>query len=173
MNSCSCLLKWRLKPLSESKEIHKFREKLRYAFRKDHPDWSPIEIKEAIAGKLAEFRNSSKKVQKWSESGSEVQNPVPNGSENKTVSQTISEKKGGAGSSGRRVRSSKKELEYPRIWLKLYHSMDKSQIILKESIDGISWKTTAILTKDQPFERNGLIISATWHKGSVTEADSR
>ena len=61
--------------------------------------------------------------------------------------------------------------EYPRIWLQLDHSVDKYQIILKESLDGISWRTVTILKKGQAFERNGLIISGTWHKGSEKEAD--
>lgn len=62
-----------------------------------------------------------------------------------------------------------KPREYPRIWIKMDHSMEKGQIILKESLDGISWRTVTILKKEQPFERNGLIISGTWHKGSGKE----
>ena len=62
-----------------------------------------------------------------------------------------------------------KPTEYPRIWLKFDHSVEKGQIILKESLDGISWRTVTILKKEQPFERNGLIISGTWHKGTGKE----
>lgn len=42
----------------------------------------------------------------------------------------------------------------------------------KESIDGISWKTVSILTKDQAFECNNVVVLGTWHKGSVKEADA-
>lgn len=156
--------------MSESKEIHKFREKLRYALRKDHPNWSSEKIKIEIARKLTEFRNSSRKVLEGSESGSEVQNPEPMGSKNNSRGKAASIR---PYSSEKRFRGSKSKFEYPRFWIKLDHSIDKSQIILKESIDGISWKTTAILTKDQPFERNELIISAAWHKGSTKDGSSR
>lgn len=56
-----------------------------------------------------------------------------------------------------------------KTWIKLDHSMEKSQIILKESNDGITWRTISILRKDQTFERNGLIILGTWHRGSGKE----
>jgi hypothetical protein len=56
-----------------------------------------------------------------------------------------------------------------KTWIKLDHSMEKSQIILKESHDGITWRTITILRKDQSFERNGLIILGTWHRGSGKE----
>lgn len=59
-----------------------------------------------------------------------------------------------------------------RIWLKLDHSVEKHQIVLKESLDGISWRTVTILRKDQAFERNNLVISGTWHKGSGKEGVS-
>lgn len=56
-----------------------------------------------------------------------------------------------------------------KTWIKLDHSMEKSQIILKESQDGTTWRTITILRKDQSFERNGLIILGTWHRGSGKE----
>ena len=59
-----------------------------------------------------------------------------------------------------------------RIWIKLDHSVDKGQIILKESSDGDRWKTARILTKGQAFEIGNVVIVGTWHRGSVKEAES-
>lgn len=58
-----------------------------------------------------------------------------------------------------------------RIWLKLDHSVDKGQIILKESSDGDQWKTVRILTKGQAFDLGNVVIVGTWHRGSVKEAE--
>lgn len=60
--------------------------------------------------------------------------------------------------------------ECPRIWLKLDHSVEKGQIILKESPDGVSWKTVRILTKGRAVEYRNVVIVGTWHKGSEKES---
>ena len=154
--------------MPESKELHKQREKIRYELHKKHPDWNANQIRIEISAQLEKF----KKDQKGSKSGSKVQKSVQGSSEslNLKPERTGNVNSSESGSKKFRIGS---ESTYPRIWIKLDHSVDKGQIILKESLDGLSWKTIAILTKEQPFERNNLIILGTWHKGSTKEEISQ
>lgn len=69
-------------------------------------------------------------------------------------------------------KGSEKRKAQKKTWLKLDHSVDKGQIILKESHDGFSWKTVRILTKGEEFEHGNVVIAGTWHKGSVKEGDT-
>lgn len=152
--------------MPESKELHKQREKIRYELRKKHPDWNSDQIRIEISAQLEEF----KRGQKGSKSGSKVQKSVQGSSES---SNPKPERTGNVNSSesGSKKFRTGSESTYPRIWIKLDHSVDKSQYVLSESLDGLSWKYSATLTKGQPFERNGVIILPTWHKGSTKEGD--
>ncbi|MHB8395723.1 MAG: hypothetical protein ACYC9S_08975 [Leptospirales bacterium] len=59
-----------------------------------------------------------------------------------------------------------------RVWLKFDHAVDKSQYVLSESLDGVTWRYVSTLTKNQALERNGLVLVHTWHKGSTKEDDA-
>ena len=59
-----------------------------------------------------------------------------------------------------------------RVWLKFDHAVDKSQYVLSESLDGVTWRYVSTLTKNQALERNGLVLVHTWHKGSTKEGDA-
>ena len=153
--------------MSESKEAHKFRENLRYRLRTAHPDWTPEKVKAEISREMDRFKDGSKRGQNSSKKSSEVQKT---GSEKSESKKNITGKSEG---SEFRFKSSKGGSERnTRIWIKLDHSVDKSQYVLSESLDGLSWKYSATLTKGQPFERNGVIILPTWHKGSTKEGDA-
>ncbi len=156
--------------MTEDRAIHKFRESLRYNLKKEHPDWPPEKIKERISNELREFKKSSEKGQKGSKSRPDVQKSGSIGSGGIIGNEKNT---GETESSERKFRSSKEGLaKFPHLWVRLDYSIGKSQIILKESLDGISWRTVGILTKNQAFERNGLVIAATWHKGSAKEGDT-
>lgn len=137
--------------MSESKEAHRVRMKL----KRQHPDWTSDHIRAEMKKILKESSQESSQVHKKGSQGSqESSQPTPN-------KQRIT----GSRRSSREV--------HPRLFIKLDHSVDKYQYILSESLDGISWKYLGTITKGQPFERNGLVIIPTWHKGSGKEGDDQ
>ena len=141
--------------MSESREKHRLRMQL----QRLHPEWTREKLKEELSRMTGprQVPNGSQRVHGSSQlvhEGSQKESEAMKSPSSRTSSQGIH------GS-----------WQSPRIWLKLDHSIEKGQIILKESLDGISWRTVTILKKGQAFERNGLIISGTWHKGSEKEAD--
>ncbi len=130
--------------LPEQKDLHRYREKVRYRLTKEHPEWSEAQVKEKVSEALEEFRKSHKAGQKGQKS-----------SDNNKTTQGNSRKSYGS--------------ERFRTWIRVDHSIGKGQIVLSESFDGISWRYVGTLRKEQPFERNGLIIVPTWHKGTKKE----
>ena len=130
--------------LPEQRELHRYREKVRYRLMREHPEWSEGQIKEKISEVLEEFRKSHKAGQKGQKSSDN----------NHTVREN-----------SRKIGSSEKF----RTWIRVDHSIGKGQIVLSESFDGISWRYVGTLRKEQSFERNGLIIVPTWHKGTERE----
>ena len=133
---------------------------LDWSIRELHPEWTREKLKEELSrmtGPRQVLSNGSQRVHGSSQlvhEGSQKESEAMKSPSSRTSSQ--------------RVHGS---WQSPRMWLKLDHSIEKGQIILKESLDGISWRTVTILRKGQAFERNNIVISGTWHKGTVLEGD--
>ena len=144
--------------MSESKEAHRLRMQL----KRKHPDWDNEQIKLEMS-KTLKTGKSSQGSQKGSQSShisSQKQQP--------TVEKKASPEGSQKGSQSSQVSSQPLSMAN-RIFIKIDHSVDKYQIILSESLDALSWKYIGTLTKGQPFERNNVVIIATWHKGSEKE----
>ena len=133
--------------MPESREMHRLRMQL----KRSHPAWTNEQIRDEMlrVESSRKVHRSSQSVHKGSQDSQEV---VDNSS---------------LPSSSQKVHGSSRL--QARTWIKLDHSIEKGQIILKESLDGVSWRTVTILRKGQAFERNNMVIIGTWHKGSEKE----
>lgn len=135
--------------MSESKEKHRLRMQL----KRSHPEWSGEKLKE----ELSKISGSQKRPK--------CSQPVHKSSQNIKRNPIIAPPH--KGSQG----VHKSSLEQ-RVWLKFDHAVDKSQYVLSESLDGVTWRYVSTLTKNQALERNGLVLVHTWHKGSAKEDDA-
>ena len=125
--------------MPEPKEIHRIRARITRA----HPEWSV----EQVRAELKKVHEAGS--QKFTRSShNKKQNPA-NGLEQPGLQKF--------------TKSSQ------RVFLRVDHSIEKGQYVVSESADGISFRYISTLRKGQPFERNGVIIIPTWHRGDGRE----
>ena len=121
--------------------------------KRSHPEWSGEKLKE----ELSKISGSQK--------GPKGSQPVHKSSQNTEGSPNITPSR--KDSQGVH-RGSQEE----RRMVKLDHSIEKSQYIVSESLDGINWRYTGTLPKGRIFDPKGALVIVTWHKGSTKEGDA-
>ena len=163
--------------MPQSRERHALYISLRRKIQKEHPEWGKEKVNEEVKAQLSVFLKEHKPNLKAKGS----QDIVSGSQRGYTGSQQGAKHQSNSVSAkgSREVHNGSQNPQ--KIFVKVDHSVRKGQYVISESMDGISFRYVGTIAKGQPFERNGVIIIPTWHRGdgkddqeiSPAEAKSR